>query len=199
MAKTQNQNQYMSAVTITRKTVSRHLLLVSGAFLTFFFGFGFIMCLTDKELAADGGFAITVFFLALGLFLLYKGIRSRYWIDSAQAYSTVFVYDENGIVTMDELKAKTGRDEQKIIKELEYLFGHKYFKGCQFQRKSPTCVIVEDAQDRQDLIRYAAVTCPHCYASNRIRVGRSGVGNGVCAYCGSAISAQAGADGNTKE
>gem|GEM_PF-2451630 len=193
-----NTNPYLSTFIITRKTVSRHLLLVTGAFLTFFFGFGFVMCLTDASLAADGGFAITIVFLALGIFLLYKGIRTRYWIDSAQTYSTVFIYDENGVVTIDELKAKTGRDEQKILKDLEYLFSHKYFKSCQFQRKSPSCVIVADAQDRQEQIQYAAVTCPHCYASNRIRIGKNG-GSGVCAYCGSALSVAAGTGSNKQE
>ncbi|MBQ9611757.1 MAG: hypothetical protein IJV14_04120 [Lachnospiraceae bacterium] len=181
--------RYLSKFRLTRGTIKKHILLITGAFLTIFFGIAFILCLNDEELAEDGGLALSVTFLVMGVFFLYRGFLCSARIIAARQYSVVFDYDQNGIVTLQEIASHTGKTEEKVTRELNWLFRRNIFSGCHFQRQDPPCVILSGAwgvsDSDEDMPQFKAVTCPHCMAVVRIREGSTV----KCEYCGSDVSA----------
>ena len=174
----EKQNPYLYAGRMVKATVLRILLTVIGGLLTAFFGFGLVLTFTDETMRQDWWVAVVM--LVPSVWMLGKGIAVGRELALARRYQSIFSFDENGTVTLEELIKQSGRGGAQISAELEKLFRKGYFRGCSL-RRAPLSVMLTGTEKSGE--HYVSVVCPHCGGTTRLRAGSSG----KCDYCDSAI------------
>ena len=175
------QNPYLSAARATKSTIMRYLFTILGGLSTAFFTIGLILCFTDRSLRDS--WWVAVILLIPSVWMLWKGVSSGRDLTLARRYQGIFLADEHGSVSLEELMKQTGSSGAAIAKELSRLFRKGYFQGCRL-RHDPLSVTLTGTKKSGEL--YVSVICPHCGGTTRLRAGS----RGKCDFCDSAISAQ---------
>ena len=174
------QNPYLSAGRVTKSTIMRYLFTILGGLSTAFFTIGLILCFTDHSL--QDSWWVAVILLIPSVWVLWKGVTSGRDLTLARRYQSIFLADEHGSVSLEELMKQTGASGAAIAKELSRLFRKGYFQGCRL-RHDPLSVTLTGTKKSGEL--YVSVICPHCGGTTRLRAGS----RGKCDYCDSAITA----------
>ena len=170
---------YLSRSRMARANIVKVLFIIVGAALALFFGFALCTSFTDEGVKVFD-MVVSIIFLIPAALLLWKGIQTSQHVKLAKRYHGIFLADQSGTLSQDELVRQTGKTPDKIGKDLEALFRRGYFQSCSLQRQ-PLAVIL--SVDRQ--AGFLTVTCPHCGGTTRIRVGTTA----TCQYCGGGIQA----------
>ena len=175
---------YLSVSTMISQNKKKKINFIIGLVFILFFGFGAVYGLLYPDDPTHKFIVIYVIMMLPGVFFLLNSFRIGKQIDLARRYETILSGDRDGIVNIRELTAQTGKDELKVMTELDTLFNKGFFQGCSLRREGSPAVIINDAQVGEDSVGFASITCPKCGGATRIRAG----GRGVCSYCHSPIS-----------
>ena len=204
MAGISNNTHYVSAPRTFGTSLLSKLLIFIGGFNSAIFFLGIILCITNYNDMRDS-LGIAVFSTLLFMIPLVIGIRMGRLVRAARRYEPAMRFDEDGMVTVEELSGRTGVAQETVRKELDQLFQKGYMINCVYERNaSPPHVRLLDpgpafrvsfsASMGEDGPKFQAsagvgggsfvtVHCSSCGAENRIRAGMSG----KCSYCGSQI------------
>ena len=174
-----NTMSYLSGSRMARANIVKVLFILVGAALALFFGFALATSFTAEGVKVFDA-VVSIIFLIPAALLLWKGIQASRDVKLAKRYHGIFLSDQSGTVTQDELVRQSGKQPDRIGKDLEGLFRRGFFQSCSLQRQ-PLAVILSRETEKG----FLTVTCPHCGGATRIRVGTSG----VCEYCGGGIQA----------
>lgn len=169
---------YIVSIALGKLEFKKNIQIGIGGFLAATTVFGTILNIMEAKgtLKAD---ILTVLVCSIPLIL---GIRNGHKASLVRRYDAIFMHDNDGTVTINELAKQTGKPTHKIIKELEYLFGKGMFRDCTLQTGGIPCVILMGREGSRT--KFIEVVCENCGGVTRIRAGTTG----KCEYCGKAIS-----------
>ena len=179
-----NGRSYLNKELVVQAQKRRKRCLIGGGVAAGFFLLGMVLGVTSNP-DLKQYFTFYCFCFVISLALAVYGLLSGRPIDLARRYESIFACDTDGFISLDELKKRTGRDEWKIMPELEKLFQKGWFQHCTLQREGNPGVMLSDADKGSKGVGFVQMECPHCGGTNRLRAGTGG----KCEFCGGAIRA----------
>lgn len=175
---------YISNTAIAKLTLKKHIQMIIGGFFTMIFVYGLVAGLLGYKESLRDGTATYIVMLIPSVLLFINGLRNSIYIGLARRYDSIFMCDNDGTVTIDELSRQTGKPPFKIISELETLFKRGVFRDCTMQKQGKPCVILSGREDSKT--SFTDVVCERCNGTTRLRTGTSG----KCEYCGNWITSR---------
>lgn len=183
-------DEYLNTKRIAVDERKKKSAFIGGGILTAFFAFGLIGALTgavsvEGSSKTDGMLVFICCLIPSALWLL-SGLRKLHNIDLARRYNVIFMCDEDGFVTADELAKQTGKPLMKVFKEIDELLRKGYLCNCSLQNTGKAGVMLAGAKINNSEAQggFISVKCKCCGGTSRIRAGFSG----KCEYCGSALN-----------
>lgn len=174
--------QYLSKKTLAKAEIKTHFFKIFGTMLTVLSIVGLILSVTGYNQDFKENMVIYILILAPSLLMLCSGIRTGKIKDLADCYNNIFECDEDGVVTIDELKRQTGKQEHEIVSEIDMLLKKNYLCCCTLERKGRVSVILSNGGDGADS-GFVNAVCSVCGGTTRVRAGKGG----VCQYCGRSL------------
>ncbi len=165
--------------------VKKWVYLVLGGFWTFLFAVGLCISLfgDDPAMKDMETRIIALVMLAISALVLWRGLLAAKVVALGPKYEAIFQMDRDGFVSLQELTRQTGREPQKVLKELNLLFDRSCFTNCSYQRLENPGVFLGDAVLEDTAAGYVTVTCTACGATNRLKAGVTG----ACQVCGAPV------------
>ena len=181
-AKTEEKKaQYLSGVAMAKTSVKKYIFLIIGGLIIALCAFGLFEGISNPDIGESR--SIYAVFLILFGWMFYSGIRASRDLENARRYDTAFRADKNEALKLSTLADQTGKRVDQVEKELERLFRKGFFKGCSLIGGKEAAVVFTETGNGKQKSSIQTVTCPHCGATNHIRVGS----HGACEYCGGAL------------
>lgn len=175
---------YISAAAIAKLTLKKHIQMIIGGFFTAVFMFGIISGVTGYNENLRDNLITNIVMLVPSALMLINGIKNGIRANLARRYDSIFMCDQDGTVTINELSKQAGKPPYKVISELEWLFGKGVFRDCTLQKQGAPCVLLLGRENSKT--SFVNVVCEKCNGTTRIRNGSSG----KCEYCGNVISSR---------
>lgn len=175
---------YISAAAIARLTLKKHIQMIIGGFFTAVFLFGIISGVTGYNEKLRDNLITNIVMLVPSALLLLNGIKNGIRANLARRYDSIFMCDQDGTVTIEEISKQMGKPSYKALSELEWFFGKGVFRDCTLQKQGAPCVFLFGRANSKT--SFVNVVCEKCNGTTRIRAGSSG----KCEYCGNAISSR---------
>lgn len=175
---------YISAAAIARLTLKKHIQMIIGGFFTAVFLFGIISGVTGYNENLRDNLITNIVMLIPSALMLTNGIKNGIRANLARRYDSIFMCDQDGTVTIEELSKQAGKPSYKVLSELEWLFGKGVFRDCTLQKHGLPCVLLSGRENSKT--SFVNVVCEKCNGTTRIRAGSSG----KCEYCENAISSR---------
>lgn len=175
---------YISAAAIAKLTLKKHIQMIIGGFFTAVFMFGIISGVTGYNENLRDNLITNIVMLVPSALMLINGIKNGIRANLARRYDSIFMCDQDGTVTINELSKQAGKPSYKVLSELEWLFGKGVFRDCTLQKQGAPCVILLGRENSKT--SFVNVVCEKCNGITRIRNGSSG----KCEYCGNVISSR---------
>ena len=182
-----NGRSYLNETLLRRLQGRQKRCLIGGGIASALFLLMIVMGFTSNP-ELKGYLPTYAVCLLLSLVPIVYALLSGRRLAAARRYESIFACDADGFISIDELKKRTGKDEWKILRELEALFGKGWFQRCALQREEKPGVLLTDAEAGDKGVGFLQVTCPHCGGANRLRAGAFG----KCDFCGGPIRAKEG-------
>lgn len=176
---------YLSPKGMARARSRKSIMTVAGGILTVFFAAGVLMAAMDYS-GLRSNLPVYVILLVPSALLFYRGLRTGILARQANRYNSIFECDQDGVVTIHELTAQTGKTAPAVLSEVEQLLEKGYLCNCSLQRNGQPCVILSAGTTDEAGSAFVNVVCEKCGATTRIRAGSSG----RCEYCGSALNSK---------
>ena len=158
--------------------------MIIGGFFTAVFLFGIISGVTGYNEKLRDNLITNIVMLVPSALMFINGIKNGRRANLARRYNSIFMCDQDGTVTIDELSKQAGKPSYKVLSELEWLFGKGVFRDCTLQKQGMPCVMLSGRENSKT--GFVNVVCEKCNGTTRIRAGSSG----KCEYCGNAISSR---------
>ncbi|PID87748.1 MAG: hypothetical protein CSB06_03675 [Bacteroidia bacterium] len=156
------------------------LKIIGGAGL-FFFTFGFIITIVDKNTRNEAEtITVALIFIALNLFIYYKGYKRKQLIKKFKHYIIIISEKQDGRIT--NIANYTGKPETYIKKQIQSMIKRKYFKNA-FIDHSKNSIIIPGLPQIKPENTQKQIKCKNCGASVQYIPEETT----VCAYCGSYI------------
>ena len=175
---------YISAVAIARLTLKKHIQMIIGGFFTAVFLFGIISGVTGYNEKLRDNLITNIVMLVPSALMFINGIKNGIRANLARRYDSIFMCDQDGTVTIEEISKQMGKPSYKALSELEWFFGKGVFRDCTLQKQGSPCVLLSGRENSKT--SFVNVVCEKCNGTTRIRAGSSG----KCEYCGNAISSR---------
>lgn len=175
---------YISKIAIARISLKKHIQMIIGGFFTVVFLYGLVAGLTGYSEKLRDGFITYIIMLVPSVLLFVNGVKNGRNTGLARRYDSIFMCDNDGTVTIDELSKQTGKPPFKVLSELETLFQKGLFCDCTLQKQGMPCVILSGREDSKT--SFVNIVCEKCNGTTRLRAGTSG----RCEYCGNAITSR---------
>ena len=175
---------YISKAAIARLTLKKHIQIIIGGFFTAVFLFGIISGVTGYNEKLRDNLITNIVMLVPSALMFINGIKNGVRANLARRYDSIFMCDQDGTVTIEELSKQTGKPSYKVLSELEWLFGKGVFRDCTLHKQGMPCVMLSGRENSKT--SFVNVVCEKCNGTTRIRAGSSG----KCEYCGNAISSR---------
>lgn len=109
--------------------------------------------------------------------------KKRKVLKRASAYNQVLEGCEQSEMQVSDLAQKAKVREDTALKDIKFLLQNDILKGCSLDLSHKPSVVLADV--RLGSAVFAAVNCPHCGSTSKIRSGRAA----KCPYCGNFITA----------
>lgn len=106
-------------------SIVEKIQLVCGIFLLFLFGLMTIMCLSDKELGANGVLEFSIVVTAIGILLIFLSRRRNRLIQTFKRYVPSLASNPTGSISI--LAASMGTSEDVVLKNLDQMIRKKLF------------------------------------------------------------------------
>lgn len=177
-------SQYLNFFTRTSGSIQQLILFFFGGILTFFWGTGLALGLTESYGITRRDIFPIIVLMIPGILMVIQGIRIGKRNELAKRYNQIFEADRDGTLSMSELKKSSGKEEEQIVKELDLLFRKGYFRDCHFKKEDSSGVVILPGTEKKGGDAFVYVQCSHCGGVTRVPVGT----NTVCSYCGSPIN-----------
>ena len=133
---------YISKVAIARLTLKKHIQMIIGGFFTAVFLFGIISGVTGFNEKLRDNLIINIVMLVPSALMFINGIKNGVRANLARRYDSIFMCDQDGTVTIEELSRQAGKPSYKVLSELEWLFGKGVFRDCTLQKQGLPCVLL---------------------------------------------------------
>ena len=172
---------YLSRRTLAKAAIKKNFMTITGGILTVFFAMAVLMSITGFDADLRKNLLIYVICLIPSVLLLVLGLKAVALIKLANRYNSIFECDRDGVVTISELTKQTGKENFKILSELELLIEKGFLCNYSLQKQGQPCVMLSDGS--ADRAGFLNVVCGKCGGTTRLNAGTSG----ACEYCGNAL------------
>ena len=174
---------------ITKNKIIAIVQLCLAGLILFMFGLSTVMCIGDAELAADGFWQACLIFDALGLWLVYCGVKRNRMIVELRKYERIAGVAPG--VNFESFSPLVGQSAATIKKNFEWMIRKHFFTDA-FIDHEAGCVIFKMAYmnavakaQQEEQVEYVSVACACCNGTTKVIKGKSG----TCEYCGAHIEA----------
>lgn len=175
---------YLSKTAIAKLAFKKHIQMIIGGIFTVVFLNGIIVGLFGNNETLRKGLVTNIIMLVPFVVLFINGVKNGRKAGLARRYDSIFMCDNDGTVTIEELARQTGKPPFKVLSELESLFKKGLFCDCTLQKQGMPGVILSGRENSRT--SFVNVVCEKCCGTTRLRAGTSG----RCDYCGNRISSR---------
>ena len=116
-------------------------------------------------------------------FIILQSVRHRATLKRLGFYNQVMEESPEADVLVTALAERASVSPGQAEKDLRWLFGKRILRDCRMDRTKEPAVLLSDVS--RGMAVFAALDCPGCGSTSRIRAGRAG----KCRYCGRFLTA----------
>lgn len=184
--RTRRRFRYLNEKLVYMHEAKKKVQMVIGGILTTFFVFGIVETIIGEIEMKN--IPVYVVFLIPSVYLLWCGIRTGMLINAARQYEMIFGYDDEGIITVEELSIQMGKPGYKTFRELKKVIQRGYLQNCTIRMGGHPCVVMDSVGYDEiyhgfNVSSTVEVHCSNCGTVNKIKIGESG----TCQCCGAPI------------
>ena len=137
--------RYLNENLVYMHEAKHKVQIVVGGILTTFFVFGIVETIIGEiELK---NIPVYIIFLIPSLCLLICGIRTGMLLNAARRYEMIFGFDDEGIISVEELSIQMGKPGYKTFRELKKVLERGYLQHCTLRMGGHPYVIMDNSLD----------------------------------------------------